>query len=167
MFNVGDKIVYPSQGVGVIELIGEMVFKGETQEYYKIHIFNNNMTLTLPVSRVGDLNIRLVSDSETLDNALENMKDFTNDLDALNKSDFKERASINTQKIKSGTLVDYLEVICNLTKVKEQHSLNSSEKDTSRKTMKILIEEMSTLATGFEVVGGQFRSCRKKYYLHA
>ncbi|AOR22828.1 CarD family transcriptional regulator [Clostridium taeniosporum] len=143
MFSIGDKVVYPSQGVGVIESIGEMVFKGEKQKYYKIHIFNNNMKLTLPVIRVEDLNIRLISDAETLDNALKNIEEFTNDLDALNKSDFKERASINTQKIKSGTLTDYLEVICNLTKVKEQHSLNSSEKDTLRKTMKILVEEIS------------------------
>ncbi|MBN1044392.1 MULTISPECIES: CarD family transcriptional regulator [Clostridium] len=143
MFNIGDKIVYPSQGVGIIELIGEMLFKGEVQNYYKIHIFNNNMTLTLPVNRVEDLNIRLVSDSETLDSVLENVKDFTTNIEELNKSDFKQRAAINNQKIKSGTLTDYLEVIYNLTKVKEQHSLNSSEKDTLRKTVKTLVEEIS------------------------
>lgn len=143
MFSVGDKIVYPNQGVGVIEAIVEIAFKGEIQDHYKIHIYSSNMKLTLPVIRVEELNIRLISDIETLDNALDNIKEFTSDLDVLGKSDFKERASINTQKIKSGTLVDYLEVVFNLTKVKKQHSLNSSEKDVLRKITEVLVEEIS------------------------
>ena len=48
MFNIGDKIVYPSQGIGVIDIIEEKEFKGEKQKYYTIQLCNNTMKLTLP-----------------------------------------------------------------------------------------------------------------------
>ena len=46
MFNIGDKVVYPSQGIGVISDIEKREFKGEKQDYYKIKIFNNTMILS-------------------------------------------------------------------------------------------------------------------------
>ena len=59
MFNIGDKVVYPSQGIGVISDIEKREFKGEKQDYYKIKIFNNTMILSLPVSRAYVSNLRL------------------------------------------------------------------------------------------------------------
>lgn len=51
MFNVGDKIVYPGQGVGIISCIEEREFKGEKQNFYEIDIVNSTMKLKLPASR--------------------------------------------------------------------------------------------------------------------
>ena len=48
MFNIGDKIVYPVQGVGVIDLIEEREFKGEMQDFYKIHLISNSLKVMLP-----------------------------------------------------------------------------------------------------------------------
>ena len=66
MFNIGDKIVYPGQGIGVVDCIEEMEFKGERQNYYKIDIVNSTMKLKLPVSRVEFTNIRLISNSKEI-----------------------------------------------------------------------------------------------------
>ena len=76
MFNIGDKIVYPSQGIGVIDIIEEKEFKGEKQKYYTIQLFNNTMKLTLPFSRIEPSNMRLISDSKTLDNCLKHINKF-------------------------------------------------------------------------------------------
>lgn len=46
LFNIGDKIVYPGQGIGVVDCIEEMEFKGEKQNYYKIDIVNSTMKLS-------------------------------------------------------------------------------------------------------------------------
>ena len=143
MFNIGDKIVYPNQGIGVIDIIEEKEFKGEREKYYTIHLFNNTMKLTLPLSRIEPSNMRLISDSKTLDSSLENIDKFLDDTDEFAKINFKERKAINEVKIKSGTLDDYLEVICNLTQLKKEHSLNSSEKQMLNSTKKIVIEEIS------------------------
>lgn len=143
MFNIGDKIVYPSQGIGIIDIIEEKELNGEKQKYYIIQLFNNTMKLTLPVSRVKPSNIRLVSDSKTLDNSLKHINKFIVEPGELAKVNFKERKAINELKIKSGTLDNYLEVICNLTQLKMEHSLNSSEKQMLSNVKKIIIEEIS------------------------
>ena len=73
MFNIGDKIVYPVQGVGVIDLIEEKEFNGEMQTYYKINIVNNSLKLLLPSSRLKASNISIIRDSYTLENVLNNL----------------------------------------------------------------------------------------------
>ena len=143
MFNIGDKIVYPSQGIGVIDIIEEKEFNGEKQKYYTIQLSNNTMKLTLPSSRIEPSNMRLVSDSKTLDNCLKQINQFVVETGELSKVNFKERKAVNELKIKSGALDDYLEVICNLTQLKMEHNLNSSEKQMLTSTKKIVIEEIS------------------------
>lgn len=142
-FNIGDKIVYPNQGVGVIDLIEEKEFKGKKEKYYKIHLINNTMKLSIPFSRVKSSNIRLVSDSETLDFRLNNIKDYFKEVEKLAKTNYKIRNEIYSIKVKSGTLEDLLEIISNLTKLKTIHNLNSMEKMILRNTKKIVIDEIS------------------------
>ena len=81
MFNVGDKIVYPGQGVGIISCIEEREFKGEKQNFYEIDIVNSTMKLKLPASRFENANIRLVSDSEEIDNSLKDIVNYTEEVD--------------------------------------------------------------------------------------
>lgn len=143
MFNIGDKIVYPSQGIGVIDCIEEREFKGETQSYYKIDLFNSTMKLTLPVSRMEDSNIRLISDSNVIDVDLNNFSQFIIDEEEIKKSTAKERMISNSKKIKDGTLNDYLEVICNLTQVMQNGNINANEKQVLNATKSLVVEEIS------------------------
>lgn len=143
MFNVGDKIVYPSQGIGIIDIIEEKEHNGEKQKYYIIQLFNNTLKLMLPFSRVELSNMRLISDSKTLDNSLKHINKFVVEPGQLAKVNFKERKAINELKIKSGSLDDYLEVICNLTQLKVESNLNSSEKQMLNNAKRIVVEEIS------------------------
>ena len=142
-FNIGDKIVYPNQGVGIIDLIEEKEFKGKMEKYYKIHLINNTMNLSLPLSRIKSSNIRLISDSKILDSKLNNVKYYVKEVEQLSKTNYKIRNEIYSTKIKSGTLEDLLEIISNLTELKTIHSLNSMEKMILRNTKKILIDEIA------------------------
>lgn len=143
MFNIGDKIVYPGQGIGVVDCIEEMEFKGERQNYYKIDIVNSTMKLKLPVSRVEFTNIRLISNSKEIDTDLNNFSDFIVSEEKIKTSTAKERMIINTQKIKEGTLNDYLDVICNLTQVKKLSNINANEKQVLNSTKSLVVEEIS------------------------
>lgn len=142
-FNIGDKIVYPNQGVGIIDFIEEKEFKGKKEKYYKIHLINNTMKLSLPFSRVKSANMRHISDSKTLDFKLNNIKDYVKEVDKLAKTNYKERNEIYSTKVKSGTLEDLIEIISNLTELKTIHNLNSMEKMILRNTKKILIDEIA------------------------
>lgn len=141
-FNIGDKIVYPNQGVGIIDVIEEKEFNGIKEKYYKIHLINNTMKLSLPLSRLKASNIRLISDSQTLDYNLNNKRKTLEDIQQLAKTNYKERNEMYTSKIKSGTLKEQLEIIYNLTQLKSIHNLNSMEKMILRNTKKILIDEI-------------------------
>lgn len=142
MFNVGDKIVYPSQGVGIIDVVEEKEFLGEMQKYYRIHLVNNNLKLMLPANRSEICNLRLISDPSILDKTLNNINEFSTELEELNSSNCKMRLHDNTIKFKLGTLKDYIEIISNLTQVSKDHNLNTSEKQMLTNTKKFLINEI-------------------------
>ena len=143
MFNIGDKVVYPSQGIGTIDVIEEKELKGEKIKCYIIHLINNTMKLTLPISAANTSNIRLVSDIKTLENSLKHVDRFMAEAEKFSKVNYKERRSISKIKMKSGTFDEFIEVIFDLTQLKRWHSLNSSEKQMLNYIKKIVVEEIA------------------------
>ena len=143
MFNIGDKVVYPSQGIGVISDIEKREFKGEKQDYYKIKIFNNTMILSLPVSRAYVSNLRLVSDSEAIDRGLESINNAMSEKNEYKEYTSKERMAANSERVKSGSLRGTLEVIYDLTQVRINSKLNAAEKQVLKNVKDSLIEEIS------------------------
>ena len=143
MFNIGDKIVYPVQGVGVIDLIEEREFKGEMQDFYKIHLISNSLKVMLPSNSVKDSNIRLLSDTSTVDKIFDNISYFASSAKNTTYANSKERITENTSKMKSGTLKDYMEVLFDLSHVKKEHTLNSSETQMLNNVRKLVIDEIS------------------------
>lgn len=143
MFKPGDKIVYPNQGVGIVDLIEEKEFRGKIQKFYNIHLLNNSLKLTLPCSRIESSHIRLVSDAITLDDILDSVKELQEQTSTIDSTNCKDRFAINSVKVKSGSLKDYIEVFLNLSSIKRQHTLNSSENQMLNTAKKVLIEEIS------------------------
>lgn len=62
MFQVGDNIVYPMHGAGIIEAIEEKEFLEEKQQYYVIRMSISNMTVMIPTRKILSSNIRPVTD---------------------------------------------------------------------------------------------------------
>ncbi|NLK95818.1 MAG: CarD family transcriptional regulator [Clostridiales bacterium] len=143
MFNIGDKIVYPVQGVGIIDVIEDREFHGEVQKFYNIHLINNSMKLMLPSSRINNSNIRLISDSSSLDHIFKCVLDKSSSLEDLESINSKERMAINNDKMKSGTLEDLVEVVFNLSHIKKKRTLNSSETQQLKNARKFVIDEIS------------------------
>lgn len=143
MFNIGDKIVYPGQGIGVIDCIEEREFKGEKQKFYKIDIFNSTMKLTYPMNRIEDSNIRLVSESKDIDSYLNDFSKNNLNVEDIKGTTAKERMNINSKKIKDGTLKDYLDVILNLSEVMNNGNINANEKQVLNSTKSLVAEEIS------------------------
>ena len=52
MFNVGDKVVYPMHGAGVIESIEEKEILGERKKYYVMRMPIGDMKVMVPMSNV-------------------------------------------------------------------------------------------------------------------
>lgn len=145
MLNIGDKIVYPRQGVGIVSLIEDKEFNGEIQKYYIINIVHNSLKLMLPINMIDYYNLRPLSDEKDLDYILRCMSAFKTNIVSLphTRASFKKRLKDNTDKIREGTLKNCVEVVCDLTRANKIHPLNTSERELLNNTKKILTDEIS------------------------
>lgn len=58
MFNIGDKVVYPMHGAGIIESIEEKEILGNKQKYYIMRMPIGNMKVMIPLESVNDIGLR-------------------------------------------------------------------------------------------------------------
>ncbi|WP_243118021.1 CarD family transcriptional regulator [Hathewaya histolytica] len=140
LFEIGDKIIYPMQGAGVIQGIEEKDFSGEKKKYYIIKMLTNNMQLMIPMDRIIDSNLRLVTNESTLDKILLDLN--TTDFSSNDNISSKQRYQSNMDKIKSGSLKENLEVVYDLTCLSKEKSLNSTEKQMLTNARKFLVDEI-------------------------
>jgi CarD family transcriptional regulator len=138
LFEIGDNIIYPMHGAGIIEGIEEKEFQGHSQKFYVIKIPVNNMQVHMPVNSMTNSRIRPVADKKSMDIVL--------DLFHNGKSDrslsWKQRYKINTDKIRSGKLREGAEVVRDLSRIQNEKVLNSSEKQMLDNAKKILVGEL-------------------------
>ncbi|MDQ6598715.1 transcription factor YdeB [Bacillus salipaludis] len=141
LFQVGDYIVYPMQGAGVIESIEEKEVLGETHQYYVIKMPISKMQVMIPIGKEKKSRIRLVSDIPTLENVL---RIFQHGQTDTNLS-MKERYKINSEKLKTGNIKDGAEVVRDLMRINKNKALNSSEKQMLESARKIFISELGLI----------------------
>ncbi|WP_088041755.1 CarD family transcriptional regulator [Bacillus sp. EAC] len=141
MFEIGDNIVYPMQGAGVIESIQEKEVQGETQQYFVIRLLIKKMEVMIPISKMDNSRIRLVVDSKTLENVLNNFHNGESD----RILPYKERFKVNMEKMKTGNIEEGAEVVRDLMRIDKEKALNSSEKQMLGNASKILISELGLI----------------------
>jgi CarD family transcriptional regulator len=66
LFQVGEKVVYPMHGAGVIEDIEEKEVLGEKHQYYVIRISIDNLKAMVPMEKASSLHIRSIVDTLTM-----------------------------------------------------------------------------------------------------
>jgi CarD family transcriptional regulator len=64
MFKVGDKIVYPMHGAGIIENIEEKSILDEKQTYYIIKM-PGEVKVMVPTAKAEEIGVRNIIDKET------------------------------------------------------------------------------------------------------
>ena len=141
MFQVGDIVLYPMHGVGVIVGIEERELLGEKKLYYVMTISRTNLQILFPIDNVDNLGIRKVVKSEVLDRVLNNLYDGCTDPSVYdNQRYFKE---LNKQKIKSGDIFQEAEVIRDLTRKRQKKSKLGTEETTMlHQACEILVSEL-------------------------
>ena len=142
MFSIGDKVVYPMQGIGIVERIEDKIFSGQNREYIIVKIISNNLEIMIPSDKISNSNLRKISDNSTLEDILFSISDNNGNLEAITA---KERYQTNMIKIKSGSLKDSAEVVYDLMLMNKEKSLNTSEKQLYNTARKFLIEEVSII----------------------
>jgi len=105
-YKVGDRIVYPMHGVGIIDSIEKKVVLGKRNEYYMITIVNSGMKVMIPVDNADTIGIRSIIPKKEIKKVL----DVLSKDDEAVIDDWKERYQSNIDKVKSGSIYEVSEV---------------------------------------------------------
>ncbi|HEX9026207.1 MAG TPA: CarD family transcriptional regulator [Clostridium sp.] len=140
MFLIGDKVVYPMQGIGIIDRIEDKIFSGKNREYIIVKILSNSLEIMIPSDKISSSNLRKITDNSTLEDVLFDLTSKNTNLEGISA---KERYQSNMTKIKSGSLKDSAEVVYDLILMNKEKSLNTSEKQLFNTAHKFLVQEVS------------------------
>jgi CarD family transcriptional regulator len=138
-FQVDQKIVYPSQGVGIIKAIEQKKFNGAKIPYYVIYIEASDMTIMAPVDKAAELGIRSTVSRDEAQKALELISE---DFEPI-PSDWKLRYQMNLDLLKKGSIRDIASIVRSLyhrSKVKELPILEKKLYDSAQR---LLEDELS------------------------
>ena len=143
MFNVGDKIVYPMHGAGIIESIEEKEILGLKQDYYVVKMPVGDMKVMIPICNVDDIGIREVIDSHDVDKVFIILQDQSVNV----TSNWNKRYRENMIKIKSGNIFEVTDVVRTLMLREKEKGLSTGERKMLNSARQILISEL-VLAKG-------------------
>lgn len=136
VFSIGDKIVYPMYGAGVIEGMEEKDIDGEHILYYVMNIPIGNLKIMLSAKKAENLGLRKVSESKDV---IDTIKDVT----PIDMSEnWNQRYKDNLERIKSGELKKVVEVFKTLIFRERKKTLSSAEKKMLGNTKQIILSEM-------------------------
>lgn len=138
-FQIGDKVVYPNQGVGTIENISTRSFGSAFEKFYLLRIGCNSMTVLVPFSNVADIGLRRVTKDREISRILSFL---ANGWGAINP-DWKVRFKENTDKMQSGNLLRVAEVLKALLQIHLDKPLSFREKKMLDRARHMLVSEIS------------------------
>jgi CarD family transcriptional regulator len=143
-FQVGDKVVYPNQGVGIIEQISTRNLTGQPEMFYLLKLSSNSMRVMVPTSNVENVGLRRVSKSNEIGNVL----DFLVKGRCKSPQDWKWRFKENCEKMRSGSLQQVAEVFKSLLTLNRAKPLSFREKKMLDRSWQLLVDEIA-VARGF------------------
>lgn len=145
MYHVGDKVVYPMHGAGIIEAIEKKLILGKIVEYYILKFPVGAMKVMVPVSSVDNVGLREVICLHEYSNVLQILSGAETQM----PENWNRRYRINLDKIKSGDIYQVADVVRNLILRDKERSLSTGERKMLNNARQILISEL-VLATDYK-----------------
>lgn len=137
-YNIGDKIVYPVHGAGVIESIEDREIMGEKKEYYIMKMPIGDMKVMIPVANAENIGIRDVIDKQEADKVIARFKECSTEMD----SNWNKRSRENSAKIKSGNIYEVAQVVKSLMFRDKTRGLSTGERKMLNSAKQIMVSEL-------------------------
>ncbi len=142
MFAVGELVVYPAQGVGMVERIEEQEIGGVKTQLYIVRILSNNVTLMVPVSNAENVGLRPVYNQEQGKAILEFLQD-RSDFTGYTGQNWNRRYREYSEKLKSSDLKDVAYVLKELYLISKDKELSFGERRLLEQAMSLISMELS------------------------
>jgi CarD family transcriptional regulator len=139
LFQINQKVVYPSQGVGTIISIEDKEFKNLTIPYYVIYLEVSDMTIMVPVDKAEELGIRSIVMEEDAQKALDLIGETFDPI----PSDWKLRYQMNLDLLKKGSVMDIAMIVRSLYHRSQVKELPILERKLYDSALKLLVDEVA------------------------
>jgi CarD family transcriptional regulator len=150
LFNVGDVVVYPLHGAGVIEQIDERQIEGIRKKYLILSLSQGNLKVTVPAEKTDEVGLRNVISKREVMQVINTLKEESTPM----PSNWNHRFKKNHDKLRSGDVYEVAEVVRNLTLRDKEKGLSAGEKRMLQQAKDILISEII-----FAVKGDRKKAC--------
>ncbi len=138
MFSIGDHIVYPMYGAGIITDIVEKDFLGEARVYYSVSLPYSRMEASVPVDNCTKLGVRPVIDPSRISEVVEVLAGPTEPMN----SNWNKRYRENTERMQTGDVLQVAAVVRNLVRADRAKPLSTGEKKLLGTAKQILESEL-------------------------
>jgi len=138
-FKIGDKVVYPNHGIGVIENILQKHIAGNAETYYTLRILSNDSTVMVPVSNTGAVGLRPVLPQRNVERVLALLRDSRVNL----QGDWKGRYQENSEKMRTGEVEKVVEVFKSLSHLSSMKTLSYRERKMLDRARFLVISELA------------------------
>jgi CarD family transcriptional regulator len=148
-FSIGDKVIYPNQGIGVVEDIQNEEYFGQEFRIYHLRILANDSKILVPSSNAEEIGIRRLIPLDTIPGVYEFMRTGAVEVSMNWKSRYKEHVNL----MKTGVILDMAVVLKSLYYLGLVKPLSFREKKMMEKAKELLATEISeVMETSFESI---------------
>jgi len=156
MYSIGDTVVHPLHGAGVIDSIEQRRIDGKLLSYYVFVIQYSGMRLMIPCESCGNVGVRPLMPPESADKLIEALPTIISEP----TPNWNRRYRENMESLKSGNLMSVAGVIKCLLIRDAGKGLSSGEREMLRQAKQILISELAlSKKTTFEIIEEQVCAC--------
>jgi CarD family transcriptional regulator len=138
-FSIGDKVVYPNHGVGIIEQISSRTIGASVERYYLLRIKASSLKVMVPFHNVDSVGLRRVIKNGEAQKIVEYLMDGK----CENSTDWKYRFKENSDRMRSGSLMDVAAVLKSLLMLNHQKPLSFREKKMLERARYLLVSELA------------------------
>jgi len=142
-FKVGERVIYPNQGLGIIEDIQEQTFAGESFRIYHLRILSNNTLILIPSSNADEIGIRRPINEASVKKIFNLLRNGAVDITTDWKGRYKEHVSL----MKSGAIFDLVSVLKSLFYLNLIKPLSFREKKMMEKAKELIVSEISEVSS--------------------
>ncbi len=138
MFQIGDKIVHPMHGAGVIDSIATQRVNGVVRDYYVLKLPVGGMQVMVPTENSAEIGVRPIVEAGKAEEIIVALRD----IQVENDSNWNRRYRENMLRLKSGDLMEVARVMKGLILRDEKKGLSTGERKMLHSAKQILISEI-------------------------
>lgn len=138
MYQIGDKVVHPMHGAGVIHEIVRKKMNGVTRDYYNLKLPSSSMMVLIPTDHTEEIGVRPVVDPRSADALIDSIRD----IDVEVTQNWNHRYRENMVRLKSGDLTEVARVVKSLMLRERGRGLSTGERKMLHAAKQILISEL-------------------------